>query len=142
TSGTPLDGSRETAAVSELPPPPPPPPGSGGPYGAARTPFERPQGDRATVPPLRPSPEPPDDSDDSDARDIDPDWERFKEYARTWYAPLTEEATWKSLGYLFATAGMSALVFALMAGAMATIFALHFIFVGLLLVVPFFAAVY
>lgn len=133
TRGTPLDGpQRETAGVTELPPPPPPPPGSG-PYGA----------DRRMIPPVPPSATAPlDDEADDDGRDVELDWERIKEYARHWYSPLTEERTWRALGYLFATAAMSGFLLALTIAAMAIIFGLHFIIVGIFLVIPFFRFVY
>ena len=112
-----LTGSgRETGGVSELPPPPP----SGGP---------------APVPPA------PAAATGGSSSDSGWDWDRAKDMAEAWFKPLTDPKGWWALGYLFFSTLASPFLFAAMVAVAAIAFGLSFVFVGLLLVVPFFLMV-
>jgi signal transduction histidine kinase len=110
--------------VSDLPPPPPPPPGSGGPH---RDESHTRHGDLHAA--LH--------------GDGDLDWERFKQLATQWYAPLADRKVWVSLGYLAAMAFIAPALFAVAIAFGAVAFGLMFVFlVGLFLVVPWFRTIH
>lgn len=71
------------------------------------------------------------------------DWpfETVGEAAEWWYRPVIEAKSWLALGYLFVGAVWGPLAFVFVVTAMAIVFGLSFIGVGLLLIVPFFGLV-
>ena len=108
-----LTGSgRETGGVSELPPPPP----AGGP-----------------TPPPAPAA--------ATGGGSGWDWDRAKDMAEAWFRPIAHPKGWWALGYLFFSTLASPFLFAAMVAVAAVAFGLSFVFVGLLLVVPFFMMV-
>ncbi len=107
---------RETGAVNQLPPPtrpgaPTPPPAGGQPVSPAG------------------------------ASEEGWDWDRARELAETWFRPLTAAEGWKALLFLFASAVAAPFLFAAMVALGAITFALLFVVVGFLLIVPFFRLV-
>jgi signal transduction histidine kinase len=69
------------------------------------------------------------------------DWDRARNIAEAWFKPLTERAGWMALIYLFAGAVVAPPVFGLMVVAASVTFALSFVVVGFVLVIPFFLLV-
>lgn len=106
---------RETAIVNELPPPPPPPPGAAGPE-------QRPASNPYSL-------------------DGEWSWDRVRDLARHWYAPLGEARPWLCIAYLAAMGLLAPVFFVVAAAIWATGFGLLFVFVGVFLVVPWFSAI-
>jgi signal transduction histidine kinase len=114
----PIDPKRENESVSSLPPPLPP----GSEANAPST--TGPAADRSAA-----------------TTDDGWDWDRARVVAEAWFRPLTERAGWMALIYLFAGAVIAPLMFGLMIAFAAVTFALSFVVVGFLLIIPFFMLV-
>ncbi len=110
---------RDTGMVTGAPPPPPPP--------TAR-PSMSPQ------PPSAPAPPPP------SAPVSDIDWDRIRELATRWYAPLLEKESWTAALYLLVGMISAVAFFVALVVFGALIFALLFVVVGVLLIRPLFAS--
>lgn len=127
---------RETGAVTGAPPPPPPP------DPAQRAPGPPPprtqaDGDAGTDPLAAP---PINESSDTTG-DIDIDWDRIRELALRWYAPLLEKESWTAALYLFVGIISAVAFFAALTAFSLLVLGLLFVVVGIFLIRPLFALV-
>ena len=118
---------RDTGVVTGAPPPPPPP---------DRAPTAPPQVPDAPGDAPRPTPDRP-----NSARTSDIDWDRVRERATRWYAPLLEKDSWTAALYLFVGIISAVAFFAVVAVFALVVFGLLFVVVGIFLIRPLFALV-
>jgi len=116
------DIERDTVVVTGAPPPPPPPPTAG----------------PSASPP--PAPPPPGDGGPPPPPTNDLDWDRARELATRWYAPLLEKESWTAALYLLVGMITAVAFFAGLVVFGALVFGLLFVAVGIFLIRPFFTA--
>jgi len=114
---------RDTGVVTGTPPPPPPPP-TAGPSTSPPPPAPPPPGEGASPPPP--------------ANDLD--WDRARELATRWYAPLLEKESWTAALYLLVGTITAVTFFVALVVLGTLVFGLLFVVVGIFLIRPFFAA--
>ncbi|HUF96648.1 MAG TPA: sensor domain-containing protein, partial [Ilumatobacter sp.] len=114
--------------AADLPPPPPPPPG-------ARTPDD-------AAPPRPTSTANTASTASTSTRPDEWHWERAKDLAEHWYAPLRQPDGWYALAYLFVSMLAAPVLFGVMVGFAAVTFGLMFaLLLGVFLIVPFFLTI-